>query len=106
MDAGKVETLLILGVNPVYTAPHDFDFPSKLKFDPKTNRKKVKNVIHVSSNFDETSEICDWHVGESHYVETWWDASVFDDTLSAVLPLIAPLYRSHFDSALLMAFSC
>src|SRR5437867_1774730 len=48
MDAGKVETLLILGVNPVYTAPHDFDFASKLKFDPKTNRKKVKNVIHVS----------------------------------------------------------
>src|SRR5713226_5343370 len=26
IDAGKVDTLLIFGVNPVYTAPHDFDF--------------------------------------------------------------------------------
>ncbi len=87
MDAGKVETLLILGVNPVYTAPHDFDFASKLKFDPRTNRKKVKNVIHVSSHFDETSELCDWHVGESHYLETWGDARAFDGTVSVVQPL-------------------
>src|SRR5436853_1459934 len=33
INDGKVETLLILGVNPVYTAPHDFDFASKIKFD-------------------------------------------------------------------------
>ena len=105
MDAGKVETLLILGVNPVYTAPHDFDFASKLKFDPKTNRKKVKNVIHVSSHFDETSELCDWHVGESHYLETWGDARAFDGTVSVVQPLIAPLYRTHSAREVLAAFS-
>src|SRR5882762_2104579 len=58
IDAGKVETLLIFGVNPVYTAPHDFDFASKIKFDTKANSKKVKNTIHVSSHFDETSELC------------------------------------------------
>ena len=105
MDAGKVETLLILGVNPVYTAPHDFDFASKLKFDPRTNRKKVKNVIHVSSHFDETSELCDWHVGESHYLETWGDARAFDGTVSVVQPLIAPLYRTHSAREVLAAFS-
>src|SRR4029077_11771748 len=58
---GKVETLLIVGVNPVYTAPHDFDFASKIKFDTKTNSKKVKNTIYVGSHFDETAELCDWH---------------------------------------------
>ena len=31
MDAGKVDTLLILGGNPVYDTPHDFDFASKLR---------------------------------------------------------------------------
>src|SRR6266436_2466239 len=78
IDAGKVETLLILGVNPVYTAPHDFDFASKIKFDEKKNRKPVKNTIYVGSHFDETAELCDWHVAESHYLETWGDARAFD----------------------------
>src|SRR5438128_3681735 len=39
---GKVETLLILGVNPVYTAPHDFDFASKIKYDDSKNRTRVQ----------------------------------------------------------------
>jgi molybdopterin-containing oxidoreductase family iron-sulfur binding subunit len=105
MDAGKVDTLLILGVNPVYTAPHDFDFASKIKFDEKKKQKKVKNTIHVSSHFDETSELCDWHVAESHYLETWGDARAFDGTLSVIQPLIAPLYRTHSPREVLAAFT-
>ena len=31
IDAGKVDMLLILGGNPVYDAPHDFDFPSSIE---------------------------------------------------------------------------
>ena len=105
IDANKVDTLLILGVNPVYTAPHDFDFVSKLKFDETQKRKKIQTVIHVSSHFDETSEYCDWHVAESHYLETWSDARAFDGTLSVVQPLIAPLYRTHSAREVLAAFS-
>jgi MoCo/4Fe-4S cofactor protein with predicted Tat translocation signal len=104
IEAGKVETLLILGVNPVYTAPHDFDFTSKLKFDQEKKQKKVKNVIHVSSHFDETSELSDWHVAESHYLETWGDARAFDGTLSVIQPLIAPLYHTHSAREVLAAF--
>src|SRR6266699_447249 len=91
----KGDTLTILGGNPVYTAPHDFDFVSKLKFDQQRKRKKIQTVIHVSSHFDETSEYCDWHVAESHYLESWGDARAFDGTVSVVQPLIAPLYRTH-----------
>jgi molybdopterin-containing oxidoreductase family iron-sulfur binding subunit len=105
IDAGKVDTLLILGVNPVYTAPHDFDFASKLRFDEKRKSKKVHTVIHVSSHFDETSELCDWHVAESHYLETWGDARAFDGTLSVIQPLIAPLYHTHSGREVLAAFS-
>jgi MoCo/4Fe-4S cofactor protein with predicted Tat translocation signal len=105
IDANKVEALLILGVNPVYTAPHDFDFVSKLKFDETQKRKKIQTVIHVSPHFDETSEYCDWHVAESHYLETWSDARAFDGTLSVVQPLIAPLYRTHSQREVLAAFS-
>ena len=104
IDAGKVETLLILGVNPVYTAPHDFHFASKIKFDEKKNRKPVKNTIYVGSHFDETAELCDWHVAESHYLETWGDARAFDGTLSVIQPLIAPLYHTHSAREALAAF--
>jgi MoCo/4Fe-4S cofactor protein with predicted Tat translocation signal len=105
IDTGKVDTLLILGVNPVYTAPHDFDFVSKLKFDERNNRKKIQTVIHVSSHFDETSQYCDWHIAESHYLETWGDARAFDGTVSVVQPLIAPLYRTHSTREVLAAFT-
>jgi MoCo/4Fe-4S cofactor protein with predicted Tat translocation signal len=97
MDAGKVETLVMLGVNPVYTAPHDFDFTSKLK--------KVSNLVHVSSHYDETSEYCQWHIAESHYLETWGDARAFDGTLGIIQPLIAPLYHTHSAREVLGAFS-
>jgi molybdopterin-containing oxidoreductase family iron-sulfur binding subunit len=96
MDAGKVDTLVILGVNPIYTAPHDFDFTTKLK--------KVRNSIHVSSHYEETSEYCQWHVAESHYLETWGDARAFDGTLSVIQPLIAPLYHTHSAREVLAAF--
>jgi molybdopterin-containing oxidoreductase family iron-sulfur binding subunit len=105
MDAGKVDTLLILGVNPVYTAPHDFDFAAKIGFDKKSNQKKVRNTIHASSHYDETSELCDWHVAESHYLETWGDARAFDGTVSVIQPLIAPLYRTHSLREVLAAFT-
>jgi len=105
IDAGKVTTLLILGVNPVYTAPHDFDFVSKLRFDETFKRKKIETVIHVSSHFDETSQYCDWHVAESHYLECWGDARAFDGTVSVVQPLIAPLYRTHSAYEVLAAFT-
>jgi molybdopterin-containing oxidoreductase family iron-sulfur binding subunit len=106
MDAGKVETLIILGVNPVYTAPHDFDFKSKLMaLVPGSHEKKVKNAIYVSSHFDETADDCDWHVAESHFLESWGCARAFDGTLSIVQPLIAPLYRTRSAREVLAAFS-
>jgi MoCo/4Fe-4S cofactor protein with predicted Tat translocation signal len=105
IDAGKVSALLILGVNPVYTAPHDFDFASKLGFDEKNKSKKIETVIHVSPHFDETSQYCDWHVAESHSLETWGDARAFDGTVSVIQPLIAPLYRTHSVHEVLVAFT-
>jgi len=97
MDAGKVDLLLMLGGNPIYDAPHDLDFKSKLK--------KVRNAIRVSPYFDETSEYCQWHVAESHFLESWSDARAFDGTASIVQPLIAPLYRTHSAHDVVAAFS-
>jgi MoCo/4Fe-4S cofactor protein with predicted Tat translocation signal len=97
MDAGKVDTLLIVGSNPVYDAPHNFDFTSKLK--------KVMMSVLLSSHFDETAEYCQWHIAESHFLETWGDARAFDGTVSVIQPLIAPLYHSHSAFEVLAAFT-
>jgi Fe-S-cluster-containing dehydrogenase component len=99
IDAGKVDTLVILGCNPVYDAPHDFDFTNKLSL------KKVRNTVCVSSHFNETAEYCEWHVAESHYLEAWSDARAFDGTISVIQPLISPLYRTHSARDVLAAFS-
>jgi len=97
MDAGNVDLLLVLGGNPVYDAPHDFNFVEKLK--------KVHTSIHVGPYFDETSAWCTWHVAESHYLESWSDARAFDGTASIVQPLISPLYYTHSAHEVVAAFS-
>ena len=97
MGRGKVDVLLILGCNPVYDAPHDLDFVSKLK--------NVGTSIHLSPYFDETSQYTLWHVAESHFLETWSDARAYDGTISIIQPLIEPLYHTHSAHAVLAAFS-
>jgi len=84
MQAGTVEVLLILGGNPVYTAPSDLNFGAALK--------KVAFSAHLGLYEDETSAACGWHVPEAHALEAWSDARAWDGTASIVQPLIAPLY--------------
>jgi len=97
MDAGKVDTLLILGGNPAYDAPHDFAFTERMK--------KVRFVARLGSYFDETSDYSHWHIPESHYLESWSDARAYDGTASIIQPLIAPLYQSKTAHEVVAAFS-
>jgi MoCo/4Fe-4S cofactor protein with predicted Tat translocation signal len=87
LNGGKVDTLLILGGNPVFTAPADLAFGDALG--------KAKNSIHLSLYEDETSERCSWHLNAAHYLESWGDALSWNGTLSIVQPLIAPLYNGR-----------
>ncbi|HLH40742.1 MAG TPA: TAT-variant-translocated molybdopterin oxidoreductase [Bryobacteraceae bacterium] len=84
MNSGAVETLVMIGVNPVYDAPADFAFLDALK--------KVPWRAHVGLWVDETGEWCHWHVPEAHYLESWSDGRAYDGTISLVQPLIAPIY--------------
>ncbi|HET9318211.1 MAG TPA: TAT-variant-translocated molybdopterin oxidoreductase, partial [Bryobacteraceae bacterium] len=96
MDAGKVETLIIVGGNPVYNAPADFNFAQRMS--------KVKLRIHMGLYADETSELCQWHIPEAHFLETWSDARSFDGTATIMQPLIMPLYFGRSVHELLAAF--
>jgi molybdopterin-containing oxidoreductase family iron-sulfur binding subunit len=48
--------------------------------------------VHLSLYEDETSDLCDWHINEAHFLESWSDARGYDGTTGIVQPLIAPLY--------------
>ncbi|MCI0485897.1 MAG: TAT-variant-translocated molybdopterin oxidoreductase, partial [Blastocatellia bacterium] len=97
IDANKVDALVILGGNPVYSAPADLNFKERFQ--------KVGLRIHLSLYNDETSELCQWHIPETHYLESWSDARAYDGTASIVQPLIAPLYRGKSAHEVLAAFS-
>jgi molybdopterin-containing oxidoreductase family iron-sulfur binding subunit len=94
---GLVDTLLIIGANPVYDAPADFEFARLLS--------TVPHAIHMGLYRDETAELCHWHIPEAHALEGWSDARAFDGTTTIVQPVIEPLFggRSRHDllSALL-----
>ncbi|HKR60122.1 MAG TPA: TAT-variant-translocated molybdopterin oxidoreductase [Pyrinomonadaceae bacterium] len=98
IDAGRVELLVMLGGNPVYSTPVDL----KLDF---TRLAKAKLRVHLSSHKDETSELCHWHVPEAHYLESWGDTRAIDGTVSIVQPLIEPLYGSKTAHEVLAVFS-
>lgn len=84
LTGGRVELMLIVGGNPVYDAPSDFRFAEALD--------KAKLRIRLGAYYDETSEHCQWHLPESHFLEQWSDVRAYDGTISIVQPLIAPLY--------------
>jgi molybdopterin-containing oxidoreductase family iron-sulfur binding subunit len=84
INAGQVQTLIMIGVNPVYDAPADLQFEAALK--------KVKNRVLLSEFRDETGVLCDWHVPQAHYLESWSDTRAHDGTATIIQPLIAPLY--------------
>ena len=84
MNAGKVQWLVMLGVNPLYNAPADLNFQDALN--------RVSHTVHLGMHLDETGYYCDWHINQAHYLESWTDARAYDGTVSIVQPMIEPLY--------------
>jgi MoCo/4Fe-4S cofactor protein with predicted Tat translocation signal len=95
LQRGRVGVLLILGGNPAFNAPADFAFAENLK--------RARMSIHLSSDLNETSALCHWHLPENHYLESWSDARGYDGTVSIVQPLIVPLYAGRSAHELLEA---
>ena len=84
MHGGAVEVLVVLGGNPRYDTPIDFDFAAAFE--------KVKLRVHQSVYFNETSRHSHWHIPALHFLESWSDTRAYDGTVSIVQPLIEPMY--------------
>jgi len=93
IQSGKVDTLLILGGNPVYDAPADLDFAAALQ--------KAPTRIRLAQYYDETSAQCAWHLPQAHFLEAWGDARSYDGTYTIQQPLIEPLRQGKSSIELL-----
>jgi MoCo/4Fe-4S cofactor protein with predicted Tat translocation signal len=102
LDNGRVELLVIVGGNPVYNTPADLKLDKERMFQ---SPRAPKLRVHLSQYKDETSNLCHWHIPESHYLEAWSDARSYDGTVTIVQPLIEPLYQSKSAHELLAVFT-
>jgi molybdopterin-containing oxidoreductase family iron-sulfur binding subunit len=84
LNAGKVDWLVILNTNAIYSAPAD------LKFADAFNKANI--VAYLGSHNDETAHEAHWYIPAAHFLESWSDARAYDGTVSIVQPLIDPLY--------------
>jgi MoCo/4Fe-4S cofactor protein with predicted Tat translocation signal len=84
MASGKVDTLLTLGVNPVYDAPAELDFAAALR--------RVPFSVALALYDDETALASTWRIPAAHEYETWGDARAFDGTVTIQQPQVRPLY--------------
>jgi molybdopterin-containing oxidoreductase family iron-sulfur binding subunit len=86
-EAGKVDSVFILGCNPAYDAPPGLHFGEAIR--------KAELCAHLGCYFDETAALCEWHIPQTHILESWSDLAAPDGAASLVQPLIAPLYDTR-----------
>ena len=89
LNAGRVDTLVILGGNPAYNAPADLKFTEAAR--------KAKTVVRLGYYEDETFDLATWNLAQAHFLEAWGDARAVDGTLLPVQPLIQPLFGGLTD---------
>ncbi len=85
-QTGKINSVVMLATNPVYSAVSDINITAALD--------KIENKISFAAHKDETASVANWLIPQSHFLESWADASAVDGTLSVAQPLIQPLYNS------------
>ena len=83
INKGDVSSLLILGGNPVFTAPGDVKFGAALE--------KVDESIYLSEYDDETGSICKWSIPAAHPLESWGDVVDGKGNYGVCQPQILPL---------------
>ncbi len=94
MNSGLVHTLIMSGVNPIYSLSNYSDFSEGLK--------KVKMSVTFSLKEDETASLTTIAAPLPHYLESWCDYSLVKGTYSLCQPTIRPLFNTRqFQDSLL-----
>jgi molybdopterin-containing oxidoreductase family iron-sulfur binding subunit len=86
IDAGDVTTLVCIETNPVYDAPAELEFAKKFARSGLT-------TVTLSVESTETAAASTWSLNGAHYLEAWGDVESWDGTISAIQPMIAPVFE-------------
>jgi Fe-S-cluster-containing dehydrogenase component len=97
MKEGKVKTLVINELNPIYSLPAQSEFKSALA--------EVENLIVTNNWMDETASLADLVAPAGHYMENWGDNEFVSGLITIQQPTIQPLHdtRSFADSLIVWA---
>jgi len=87
MNDGKVKTLIVHRVNPVYGLPQDAGFVEALR--------KVEMVVYTGDRIDEMGEHATFVAPDNHPLETWGDAEFAKDVFAIQQPAIRPMYDTR-----------
>ncbi|MEQ8404066.1 MAG: 4Fe-4S dicluster domain-containing protein [Oceanicaulis sp.] len=82
LEAGEVDTLVVLDCNPVQTAPGDIDAADLLQ--------RGGQVIHAATQRNETSLFAEWFLPLAHPFESWSDGQAGDGSFVVTQPLARP----------------
>ena len=94
LNSGNVGALIVYGANPVYSYFDAAKFVDGVKKCPFT--------LSYSEKMDETTELCKYIIPSHHWLESWGDSEQQTGFISAIQPLIHPLFKTRqFESSIL-----
>jgi len=94
---GKVKSLIINELNPIFNLPKSQEFKEALG--------QIEFVVATNNWMDETAELCDIIAPAGHAMENWGDHE-FEPGLTVIQqPTIAPLYATRSFADSLMVWS-
>ncbi|MBN1303307.1 MAG: molybdopterin-dependent oxidoreductase [Anaerolineales bacterium] len=99
MESGKIKTLFVHGINPV------FEFPKSLGFEQALTG--VPQVISFATFPDETAVLADYLLPDHHGLESWGYQRVVTGTgnaaISGAQPVVVPYYDTRSTVDILLA---
>ncbi len=87
VEAGRIESVLIHGVNPAYSQPNDSGLVKAIK--------SLKLAAYTGAYNDETGQICRYLVPDHNQLENWGDVDGQTGTIGILQPTIRPLYKTR-----------
>jgi molybdopterin-containing oxidoreductase family iron-sulfur binding subunit len=84
---GSVDTVLFVGVNPVYD--------SSMSDELKSVISKAKLSVSFSDRADETAQVCKFIAPTPHYLESWGDVEPKRGSFSLIQPTISNIFNTR-----------
>ncbi len=98
LDKGEVDSLIFLGGNPIHATSGFVNWSDLLA--------KVTHSARIGFSMDESSQVSDLHIGQSHFLECWDLGETWDQTaIIPTQPLLAPLFDTLSDLECLLGLN-